>query len=100
MAQPLLQQPRRPPGQGDALGGGAALHIAEQDRRVACPVDAAGDQVVDAVGDDARVDPEQQQVGDHCVGVREQLGAGAQVPAAGAGHVDRQARVRADSLHR
>ena len=60
-----------PAGQVHALGGGAAFDVGQQDRGVAGPVDVVDDQVVDAVGDDAGVDAEQQPVGDHDVEVRE-----------------------------
>ncbi|SCF58747.1 hypothetical protein GA0115280_102695 [Streptomyces sp. Cmuel-A718b] len=80
--QPLLQQAHGPARQVQALGCRAALDIGEQDRAVPGPVDVVGDQVVDAVGDDAGVDAEQQTVGDHGVVGGEEISAGLNEPAA------------------
>ena len=93
VSEPLLEQPDRLAGQVQALGGGPALDIGQQDDGVPGPVDVAGHQVVDAVGDDAGVDAEQQPVGDHHVQAREQVAAGLQDPAALADHVVRAAQV-------
>ena len=67
VAEPLLEQPYCPAGQVQALRGGAALDVGQQDRGVPGPVDVAGGQVRDAVRHDAGADAEQQPVGDHRV---------------------------------
>jgi len=58
MRQPLFQQGHRASGQVQALGRSTALNVGEQDRAVPGPVDVAGDQVTDPVGDDAAVGAE------------------------------------------
>lgn len=72
--QPLLQQPYRRPRQGQRLLAGAALDIVEEHGRVACPLHISQAEVVQAVGNDAGTDPEQQPVAERHRCRREQRG--------------------------
>jgi len=92
--QPLLQQSHRRARQVQALLRRAALDIGQQDRGVTGPVDVAGDQVRNAIRDDARVDAEQQPVGNHGVEVRERAHDRVVEAAAAADHRIRYPQVR------
>ncbi len=72
--QPLLQQPHRPPRQRHGLGRSPPFDIGQQHRRVTGPVDVADAQVSDPVRDNPAVTPQQQLIGQHDVGAREQFG--------------------------
>jgi hypothetical protein len=73
--EPLFQQPNSTFGQGQGFGGGPSFDVGQQDCAVTGPIDVADGQVVDAVGHDAGIDAEQQQVGDDHAQVRKQSGA-------------------------